>query len=73
MFLRVSTSFLAKRRGRGRDDGPAFVLVGRSIKYTKAALLQWTSANTHQPTTERDNLQRFRRSRRAGLKRNPNT
>jgi helix-turn-helix protein len=71
MFLRVSTSWLAKARMRG--DGPPFVLVGRSIKYTKAALLQWTSANTHQSTSERDNVRRLRRVGRTGLKRNRNT
>ena len=64
-FLRVSTSFLAKRRMSG--DGPPFVVIGRrGIRYAEAALLQWASANTHLSTRERDQfVQRFRRSRRA--------
>jgi predicted DNA-binding transcriptional regulator AlpA len=64
-FLRVSTSFLAKRRMSG--DGPPFVVIGRrGIRYAESALLQWTSANTHQSTSERDQfVRRFRRSGRS--------
>jgi hypothetical protein len=36
--LKVSTSWLAKARMRG--DGPAYICVGRSIRYAEAALLQ---------------------------------
>jgi hypothetical protein len=71
-LLRVSTSWLAKARMRG--DGPPFVVVGRrSIRYTEAAPLQRTSANTHQSTSERENVQRFQKVGAAGLKRNLNT
>jgi excisionase family DNA binding protein len=38
-FLRVSLSWLAKARMRG--DGPPFIKVGRSIRYSEAALMQW--------------------------------
>jgi hypothetical protein len=35
-FLKVSLSWLAKARMRG--DGPAYIKVGRSIRYTELAL-----------------------------------
>lgn len=38
-FLRISESWLAK--ARMRKDGPAFVEIGRSIRYSKGALLRW--------------------------------
>ena len=38
-FLRVSESWLAK--ARMRTEGPPFARVGRSIRYSKAALLRW--------------------------------
>jgi predicted DNA-binding transcriptional regulator AlpA len=38
-FLRVSESWLAKARMRG--DGPPHVQIGRSVRYSKAALLRW--------------------------------
>ena len=38
-FLRVSMSWLAKARMRG--DGPAFLKIGRGVRYTESALLQW--------------------------------
>jgi excisionase family DNA binding protein len=41
-LLRVSLSWLAKARMRG--DGPAYVKVGRSIRYREADLLQWTKS-----------------------------
>ena len=41
-FLRVSLSWLAKARMRG--DGPPYVKLGRSIRYTEGALLQWMSS-----------------------------
>ena len=48
--LRVSLSWLAKARMRG--DGPAFVRVGRSIRYPEAALLQWIRARQRLSTSE---------------------
>jgi excisionase family DNA binding protein len=38
-LLRVSLSWLAKARMRG--DGPPFIKVGRSVRYSEAALNQW--------------------------------
>ena len=48
--LRVSLSWLAKARMSG--DGPAFVRVGRSIRYPEAALLQWIRARQRLSTSE---------------------
>jgi excisionase family DNA binding protein len=48
-YLRVSLSWLAKARMRG--DGPAFVRVGRSIRYHEAALAQWTRARLRLSTS----------------------
>jgi excisionase family DNA binding protein len=49
-ILRVSESFLAKARMRG--DGPPFIRVGRSIRYSQAALLQWMKARQRLSTSE---------------------
>ena len=38
-LLRVSLSWLAKARMRG--DGPPYIQIGRAIRYSEAALLQW--------------------------------
>jgi predicted DNA-binding transcriptional regulator AlpA len=38
-LLKISVSWLAKARMRG--DGPPFIKVGRSIRYSELALLQW--------------------------------
>jgi Helix-turn-helix domain len=38
-FLKMSTSFLAKKRMHG--GGPAYSKSGRSVRYSKAALLRW--------------------------------
>ena len=40
-FLRVSESWLAKSRMRG--DGPLFLKVGRSIRYSRGVLVEWNS------------------------------
>ena len=37
--LRLSSSWLAKARMRG--DGPPYIPIGRAIRYTEAALIQW--------------------------------
>jgi predicted DNA-binding transcriptional regulator AlpA len=37
--LKVSTSWLAKARMRG--DGPPYIRIGRSIRYSEMVLLQW--------------------------------
>lgn len=38
-LLKVSLSWLAKARMRG--DGPLYIKIGKSIRYSEAALLQW--------------------------------
>ena len=50
LVLRVSPSWLAKRRMTG--DGPPFVKVGRSIRYSEAALLQWVKSRQRLSTSE---------------------
>jgi hypothetical protein len=42
-FLNVSISWLAKSRMRG--DGPPFIRIGRSIRYSNAALLLWLKSH----------------------------
>jgi predicted DNA-binding transcriptional regulator AlpA len=48
--LKVSLSWLAKARMRG--DGPAYIRVGRSIRYSEAALLQWMKSRQRLSTSE---------------------
>ena len=43
-LLKVSARTLQAWRGRGR--GPAFVRAGRAIRYTRADLTDWVSAQT---------------------------
>jgi predicted DNA-binding transcriptional regulator AlpA len=50
LFLKVSLSWLAKARMRG--DGPPFIKIGRSIRYSEAALLQWMKAHQRLSTSE---------------------
>ena len=38
-FLKISVSWLAK--ARAAKDGPPFMQIGRSIRYSKAELLRW--------------------------------
>jgi predicted DNA-binding transcriptional regulator AlpA len=49
-LLKVSLSWLAKARMRG--DGPAYVKVGRSIRYTEAGLIQWMKSRQRLSTSE---------------------
>jgi predicted DNA-binding transcriptional regulator AlpA len=57
--LRVSLSWLAKARMRG--DGPPYIRIGRSIRYSEAAVLQWmksrqrlsTNSNAGEPAQRR--------------------
>jgi hypothetical protein len=48
--LRVSVSYLAKARGRG--DGPPFVAIGRSVRYSESALLKWMQLHQRLSTRE---------------------
>lgn len=49
-LLRVSCSWLAKARMAG--DGPPFIKVGRSVRYSEAALLQWMKSRQRLSTSE---------------------
>jgi hypothetical protein len=49
-ILKVSFSWLAKARMRG--DGPPYIRVGRAIRYTNQALLQWMKSRQRQSTSE---------------------
>jgi Helix-turn-helix domain len=49
-ILKVSVSWLAKARMLG--DGPPFMRVGRSIRYIRAALLQWMKSKQRLSTSE---------------------
>jgi predicted DNA-binding transcriptional regulator AlpA len=48
--LKVSLSWLAKARMRG--DGPPYIRVGRSIRYSEAALIQWMKSRQRSSTSE---------------------
>jgi len=48
--LKVSQSFLAKARMRG--DGPPYIMIGRSIRYSEAALIQWMRSQQRLSTSE---------------------
>jgi predicted DNA-binding transcriptional regulator AlpA len=48
--LKVSESWLAKARMRG--DGPPFIKIGRSIRYSEAALIQWMKSQQRLSTSE---------------------
>jgi hypothetical protein len=48
--LKVSLSWLAKARMRG--DGPPYIRVGRSIRYSEGALLQWMKSRQRLSTSE---------------------
>jgi predicted DNA-binding transcriptional regulator AlpA len=49
-LLKVSLSWLAKARMTG--DGPPFIRVGRSIRYSETALLQWVKSRQRLSTSE---------------------
>lgn len=49
-FLKLSTSWLAKARMRG--DGPPDIRIGRSIRYSEAAVLQWMKSRQRLSTNE---------------------
>ena len=49
-FFGCSISFLAKARMRG--DGPQYIRVGRSIRYSETALLQWMRTHQRSSTSE---------------------
>lgn len=49
-ILNVSMSWLAKARMRG--DGPPYVRIGRSVRYSEAALVQWVKSRQRLSTSE---------------------
>jgi predicted DNA-binding transcriptional regulator AlpA len=51
IFLRVSTSWLAKARMRG--DGPPYVKLGGSIRYLESTLVRWMKVQQRLSTSER--------------------
>jgi predicted DNA-binding transcriptional regulator AlpA len=48
--LKLSPSWLAKSRMRG--DGPPYIRIGRSIRYTEAATIQWMKSRQRSSTSE---------------------
>ncbi len=50
-FLCVSLSWLAKARMRG--DGPPYIKLGRSVRYTETGILQWMMSCRRLSTSER--------------------
>jgi predicted DNA-binding transcriptional regulator AlpA len=50
-LLRVSTSWLAKRRMDG--DEPPYIKLGRSVRYTEAGNLQWMRSCQRFSTSDR--------------------
>ena len=48
--LKVSPSWLAKARMRG--DGPPYIRIGRSIRYSEAALIQWMKSRQRLSTSQ---------------------
>jgi predicted DNA-binding transcriptional regulator AlpA len=50
-FWRVSESFLAKARMTG--NGPPFIKIGRSVRYSEATLLQWMKSQQRLSTSEK--------------------
>jgi excisionase family DNA binding protein len=49
-LLKVSLSWLAKARMRG--DGPPFIKIGRSIRYSESDLLRWMKSQQRLSTSE---------------------
>ncbi len=54
--LKVSESFLAKARMRG--TGPAFIQLGRAIRYSRSALETYKSLQTRISTSQQQMLSR---------------
>jgi predicted DNA-binding transcriptional regulator AlpA len=50
-FLHLSESWLAK--GRMRGDGPPYVKLGRAIRYSEDALVQWMKSRQRLSTSDR--------------------
>jgi predicted DNA-binding transcriptional regulator AlpA len=50
-LLRLSPSWLAKSRMRG--DGPPYVKLGHSVRYSEGALVQWMKSRLRLSTSQR--------------------
>jgi hypothetical protein len=48
--FKVSLSWLAKARMSG--NGPPYIKIGRSIRYSEAALIQWMKSRQRLSTSE---------------------
>src|SRR5262245_65728062 len=48
--LKVSLSWLAKARMHG--DGPPYICIGRSIRYTEPGVIQWMKSRQRLSTSE---------------------
>ena len=48
--LKVSLSWLAKARMRG--DGPPYICLGRSIRYTEPSVIQWMKSRQRLSTSQ---------------------
>jgi predicted DNA-binding transcriptional regulator AlpA len=42
-FLKLSLSWLAKARQHG--EGPPYIKLGKSVRYSRSALLDWLKSN----------------------------
>jgi len=49
-IMKVSLSWLAKARMRG--DGPSYIKLGRSIRYTEVSLQQWMKSRQRLSTSD---------------------
>jgi excisionase family DNA binding protein len=49
-YLRVSLSWLARARMRG--DGPAYVKLGKSVRYLESAVIEWMKSRRRLSTGE---------------------
>jgi len=48
-YLKLSRQFLEGARYRGDGSGPAYIKLGRAVRYRKTALDKWMSAHDHSP------------------------
>lgn len=60
-LIGISESTLAKARMRG--NGPAFVKIGRSVRYSREAGLAWMAAHTRRSTSEVPVNEKHRRNK----------
>jgi excisionase family DNA binding protein len=49
-FLNISKSWLDKARMRG--EGPAYIRIGRSVRYAKGTLIEWMKSRQRLSTSE---------------------